>query len=80
MTQSTRFDGNCNKCGKWGHKETDCWQNPKNQGAGGGANTNTITDGAQQQQQPQTPSQPSSPKKFDKDGNVITVIYTDEKQ
>ena len=42
------FEGYCHFCGMWGHNETDCWQNPKNQGGGGGANTNTITDGAQQ--------------------------------
>ena len=25
-----RFKGNCNKCGKFGHKGVDCWMDPKN--------------------------------------------------
>ena len=25
-----KFNGDCNLCGKHGHKSTDCWENPKN--------------------------------------------------
>ena len=25
-----KFNGNCNQCGKKGHKAIDCWENPKN--------------------------------------------------
>ena len=24
---SKYFEGNCNTCGKWGHRRADCWQN-----------------------------------------------------
>ena len=28
--RTPKFNGNCNLCGKHGHKAVDCWSNPKN--------------------------------------------------
>ena len=47
-TEHSRFDGECRNCGKYGHKESDCWykQTNKSQGKfnGSGKSKSKVTE------------------------------------
>eukprot|EP00435_Cladocopium_sp_Y103_P070140 s53_g34.t1 len=36
---SPKFEGNCDLCGKYGHRRRDCWSKPASGGKGGGASS-----------------------------------------
>ena len=42
---SGKFDGYCNFCGRWGHKQSDCWKKSANKGAKGqGGKGNKVSE------------------------------------
>ena len=40
-----KFEGNCDSCGKKGHKKKDCWSKPQQNGKGGGVKTRSHSLG-----------------------------------